>query len=357
MAGSQVNFGGFTFAPEELKDLREVIAEAVFNMRALSDNHVIEDGIQYDKQIVFSKRLGMFTKALKNDCSSNVAQPIDFTQKTWEPKKFDGRIIHCSPAVNDQNKLINQFARTNPDFFDVISGYPALAQFLITTVTQALQEELPWKIWHSDKLAKTIEDDGVYANTFDVTLVNTINGLWQQIESELDSTSPYYVEIAKNDGATYAAQALADNEGLSILRQMYEKADSRLVTMPGNIFYVTRTIYDNLLTSYEDRQANGGLLTRLENGGGLAFRGFEVRNMANEWDVFIKGFQNSGTAWHNPNRALFTNPANIPVGTLSTGDFDFLDAFYDRTDKINIIDSAYTLDTKFLEDYMAVAAY
>lgn len=357
MATSQLNFAGFEFNQEELKQLSEVIGEMVFSMRSLRDNHDIEEGIAYNKQIVFNGRLGMFTKKMKADCTTNEASAINMSEKTWTPGRFEGRLVHCSPAVNEQNKLINQFARMNPDFYNVIENYPALAQFLITAAVGALQEEIPWKAWHSDTAADNIAGGGVFTAGFDVDFVNVIDGLWKQIETDIPTTAKNYVEIAENSEATYAAQELAANQGLAILRSMYKKADSRLLGLQGKRLMVTRTLYDNLLTTYEEKESNGGLLTRLENGGGLAFRGIEIVNMMNEWDEFIVAYQDNGAAYHLPNRALLTVPSNIPLGTINEGDFDQLDAFYDKKSKTNNIDAAYNLDAKFLESYLAVAAY
>ena len=358
---NMTNFAGFSFNPEELKVLSEVIGEAVFNMRSLSENHVVEQGINYKQQIVFASRLGMFTKGLKKGqdaCDVNEAQPIQFTEKIWDPAKFDGRLVHCSATVDDQNKLINQFARMNPDFYNRIETDSQLANFLLAAASGALMEEVPWRVWFSDKDADVIAEGGVFVNAGDVEFFDLLDGLWKQIEAEIGSGDANYVEIAKNSGATAVLQELADNEALDILRAMWKGADKRLKLRTDKKLYVTDTMYDNLLSTYEDRQANGGILTRLENGGALSFRGTEVVNMANEWDVAIATyFTNAQGVAHQPHRALLTTPANIPVATTSTGDLDKLDAFYDKKSRTNNIDAAYNLDAKFLESYLAVAAY
>lgn len=361
---NMTDFAGFNFNPEELKALREVIGEEVFNMKALTDNHVIEQGIDYKQQIVFAGRMGMFTKKLKTGadaCDVNEADAIQFTEKVWDPEKFEGRLVHCSATVDAQNKLINQFTQLNPDFFNKIdaSGEGAeLARFLLAAATGALQEEIPWKAWFSDKDADLVANGGVFTDGDVLDFVNVIDGFWKQIEEEIGAGDKNYVEIEKNSEATAEGQELADNEGLDILRKMWKGADKRLKRMNDKQLLVTDTIYDNLLSTYEDRQANGGILTRLENGGGLSFRGVEVKSMAEEWDVFIDAHMTdeNGVA-HQPHRALLTTKSNIPVGTTSTNDLTKLDAFYDKKSKTNNIDAIYNLDAKFLESYLAVAAY
>lgn len=347
----------FSFNQEELKDISAIIGERFYTNPAIANLHDIETGIKYNKQIVFAGKKGLVASKMTG-CAPNEISGITLTQKTWNPVDHDFRLPHCSADVNAQDKLLRQFARMNPDFYNVLEGSNSpVGNFLIAFVEDALMQDILWKIWHSDTAAETIADGGDFSNTTDIDQINTIDGLWKQFAAAVAGEGLKRVTIAKNAGATYALQALAANEGLTILRAMYEAADSRLIADPALKFMVTRTIYDNLLTTYEERESNGGLLTRLENGGGLAFRGIEVVNMSTLWDVFIDGYLNDGTAKVNPNRALLTVPANIPVGTISEQDFITLDAFYDKKEKTNYVDAAFNLDVKFLEAYLAVVAY
>jgi hypothetical protein len=88
----------------------------------------------------------------------------------------------------------------------------------------------------------------------------------------------------------------------------------------------------------------------------LTYRGVEVKKM-DIWDRVITAYENNATTYNLPNRAVLTIPSNIPVATLADGDFGTVDAFYDRYNKVNVIDGIYTVDTKHLEDYLTVAAY
>ena len=347
----------FNFNQEELKDISAIIGERFYTNPAIAQLHDVETDIKYNKQIVFAGKKGLVSKAMTG-CTPNQITGITLTEKTWTPVDHDFRLPHCSADVNAQDKLLRQFARMNPDFYNVLEGSNSpVGNFLIAFVEDALMQDLLWKIWHSDTTADTIANSGDFTNGTDVDLINTFDGLWKQLETAVASEGLERVEISENAEATYADQTLPANGGLAILREMYEKADSRLIADPNKKLMVTRSIYDNLLTTYEEKESNGGLLTRLENGSGIAFRGIEVVNMATLWDVFIDAYLNSGTAYHNPNRALLTIPANIPVGTVNENDFVTLDAFYDKKDKTNFVDAAFNLDAKFLESYLAVVAY
>lgn len=220
-----------------------------------------------------------------------------------------------------------------------------------------LRETLPVKIWFSDTAADTIANGGILANGTDKTLYNTFDGLFKQVFAEITSGSDYHVDISANDGASYAAQALADDAGLSILEGMRDAADERLLEDPDAKFYVTRSIADNYRKTIRSRTLGAGFVERTEDGiPMLFFDGIPVEVMY-VWDRHIKAIQDNGTVWNLPHRALLTTPGNIPVGTLADEDFEEIDSFYDKTLKSNIMDVALSIDAKFLEDYMAVAAY
>lgn len=349
----------FAFNREELKDLSKVIGERFYNHPAIADLHDIEQGVKYDTQILFSNKLGLLAKAVSG-CTPASASGLTFSEKTWTPKDFSFRLQHCSADVNVQNKLLRQFSKMNPDFYNVLEGMgmSEIGQFLIGYVENALMEDVIYKIWWSDTNAETIANAGVFKNGTDVTLVNTIDGLWTQIETAIPSGDANHVDIAKNDGVSYAAQALVADEAEGILKSMYAKADSRLLTDPDLKFMVTRTIYENYMATLESKQGNGGITQYTEDGNPiLKFRGIPVVNMANTWDVFIKQYMDNGTTYHIPHRALLTVKSNIPVGTVNVDDFSTLNAFFAPYENLNVIDGAFNLDVKFLEKYLAVAAY
>ena len=88
----------------------------------------------------------------------------------------------------------------------------------------------------------------------------------------------------------------------------------------------------------------------------LRYRGIEVV-MMDVWDRFIDTYQNNGTKRNVPHRIVLTVSTNIPVGTLADGDFGTVDAFFDKYNRVNVVDGVYSLDAKLLEDYLTSVAY
>lgn len=350
---SKIDVSALTLNTEEAKEISEGILEGEFVNGVLSQNHEIMTGIEHKKQIPFIGKIADSLK-LAAGCTPAEGGTLAFTEKTWDPQKFTTRFKHCADDLNNLLKIFQKAKKINPDFYDRVDSPEG--GLVASRVGLMLRETLPVKVWFSDKAADTVANAGVLKNGTDNTLYNVIDGLWKQIFAAIPS-GDYFVNIAANEGASYAAQALSADEAFDTLVLMYNQADERLREDPDAKFYLSRSMADNYRTTIRTDTKGAGFIERMENGTPvLYFEGIKIETMY-VWDRHIKAIEDNGTKYNFPNRALLTTPANIPVGTLSEDDFEELDSFYDRTLKSNIIDVAFSLDTKFLETYMAVAAY
>lgn len=351
---SLVTVSSLTLNPQEVTEISRVILEKRFQYGELSRSHAIEMGVDMKQQIVFA---GTIADSLKKatGCTPNAGTGVAFTQKYWEPEIFDSRWTHCQADVNKLLKIFQRARKMNPDFYDKIDSQEL--GLIASLIDQMLTETLPTKIWFSDKDAELIADGGEFKAGTDLDLYNVIDGLWKQIFAEINSGDSNYVAITKNAAASYALQKLADDEAVTILGSVFDVADSRLINAPDAKLYVTRSIADNFRKTLRSKTLGAGFLEVMENGRPtLRFEGYEVE-IRDDWDRDIKALFDNGTVLDKPHRVLFTTPDNIPVATLSTEDFKTLNSFYYEYGKSNVIDFAMTLDAKFLEPYMAVAAY
>ena len=351
---SLIDNGTFTFNPEEVKSYSEVIQQLVYNNPTITDIQAIETGIKHDKQIVFAGKLGLLGKS-KTDCTPNPAGGITLTQKFWRPKLFDFRLEHCQADVNAQDKLVNQWTRVNPDFHNIVEGSgSATGDFLVGIVQDAMPEDILVKAWFSDT-ASAVFPTGNFSIGTDLALVNTINGIFKQIFTEIPTPT---VAIGKNAGVNYANQELESGESIVVFKGLYNKSDSRLRNSPDAQFLVTRSLYDGLYNDLEDKNLNtAGLIETTLNGlPVLTYRGIKIV-MVEFWDRYIASMQNNGTKYFRPHRAILTTKNNIPIGTPDTQSLTSLDAFYDKVTKKNYIDAEYGLDAKLLETYLCAVAY
>lgn len=348
----------FSFNREELKDWSKVINELTFGDPTLNDLHEIEQGIKYNEQIVFAGRMGLMGKTVAG-CTPNAVGGITLTEKTWTPVDMDFRLEHCSANANAQDKLIRQMSKMNPDFYNVIEGSNSpVGNFLVAKVVEGFNENLIRQAWFSDTAAALTSGGGVFKVGTDLGYFNSFNGLFKQIFTDIPTTDSKYVAIAKNAGASYALQALASGDAIATLKAMYNKADSRLLDSGAAKFYVTRSLWDGYLNDLESLQNTGNGNTTINENGQvtLTYRGIPVVKVE-VFDRVIAAYQDNGTKWNLPHRAVLSTPANLRIGTLATDDFGTIDAFYDQYHKVNVIDGVYGIDAKHLEKYMTVAAY
>lgn len=343
-----------TLNPREAETISEVIFERVFNDSDLTEYHDVEAGIDVSTQIAFAGRLGLLGKKTEG-CTPNEADGFTMTEKFWTPVMEDFRLTHCQTDMPALLKLFRKSKNINPDFYDMV-GTQELG-VIISAVESALVENIHRKVWFNDTAAQTIASGGMFKNGTDLGYFNSFDGLFKQIFSEVGVGASNRVAIDKNTQASYAAQALGEDAALQIFEKMVTVADERLVAADDAFILASRSLADNYRATLRNKNLGSGFLEVVEEGRPkLYFDGIEIK-VRYDWDRYIKTYQDNGTKWNLPHRAVLTTKSNIPVGTLSEADLAKLDVFYDRTQKLNIMDAAYTLDAKHLEKYLTVAAY
>lgn len=349
-----IDADALTLNAREAETVSEVIFQRVYNDSDLAEYHEMETGIDVKTQIAFAGRLGLLGKKTTG-CTPNEAGGFELTEKFWTPVLEDFRLKHCQADMPALLKLFRKSQRINPDFFDAVGTQEF--GVIISAVEAAMIENMHRKIWFNDTAAETIADGGVFKNGTDLDYFNSFDGLFKQIFSEVPSNAGNRVTITANAGNSYANQALAEDAALGIFEQMVLAADDRLVSAEDGFILATRSLADNYRATLRNKNLGSGFLEVVEEGRPkLYFDGIEVK-VRYDWDRYIKTYQDNGTKWNLPHRAVFTTKTNIPVGTLSENDLNKLDVFYDKTQRTNIMDAAYTIDAKHLEAYMTVAGY
>lgn len=348
----------FTMNPEEATVASQAIFEVAITEGELAEYHEIETGIEHKTQIPFIGNLGLVgAKQTSCDREVNPAQ-IPLTEKFWDPTLIGDRLKHCAVDVNSLLKLFKKAQRVNPDFYDRISG----EEFgvIVAKVEQAMKSMNNRLVWFGDKAAENVTDGGVITDGIDVKYFTPIDGLFKQILSEVPTSAANYVAIAKNAEASYSAQALAEDDALKIFRAMHTKMDARffqaLEAGAQPQFLVTRELMQNYWDTLETKSINFSIAETQDGITKMAYRGIPIK-VRYDWDNNIRSYQDNGTKFNLPNRAILTVKENIPVGTLSKSDLNSITSWYEKKDHANYIDFDLKLDTKHLLPYLTVAAY
>jgi hypothetical protein len=352
---SLITLDNLSLNPIEATELSEAVMEQIFVQGNLAQMFDISTGIQFKKQIPFISNADESGKT-SADCTPPTAGGVTVTQKLWEPVMIEARFEHCQKDLNALFKLGQRVAKINPDFFDKIDSdvFRVLAAKLLDSLTRSV-----FRIaWFADTAAALTSGGGVFLIGTDLELFDQLDGLWKQIFAEVTGDSR--ITITENAEATFALQdsELTPDDAKEYLELMWDAADPRLKADPEVRFYVTESIYEKYSKWLRNKAADGGGLTEATVNGvqNVAFNGKPVMPMY-EWDRYIRTYQQNGTKYNLPHRALLTIPQNLALGTTSTEDLENLESFYDKVTKTNYLDYAYTLDAKFLEAYLAVVAY
>ena len=130
----------------------------------------------------------------------------------------------------------------NPDFYDNLGG--EAMGVVEAAIEQAMKEMLHRIVWFGDKTVQNVADGGYLTDGEDVEYYNMIDGFWKQIFAEITPASKYYVAIAENAGADYAAQQnLPADFALNLFRSIFKKSDSRLKQLRANTDHHTKQPY------------------------------------------------------------------------------------------------------------------
>jgi len=348
-----------TMNEQEAQGVSEAIFERTITGGGLEEFHDIVTGIDMDTQIPFIGNMGLVGSKITS-CDRNVnGVTIPLTEKFWRPVIIGDRLKHCAVDTPALFKLFKRASKMNPDFYDKI-GTEEFG-LIIAKADQAIVKMINRLVWFGDTAAANVSAAGEITNGTDVKFFNPIDGLFKQIFAEIPTTAANYVEITANAGVTKAAQAtLAADAAFVMFRAMYNKIDARffqaLEEGAQPQFLVTRALFQNFQDYIEDT-SKVFTLAEIKDGVSVAsYRNIPIK-VRNDWDNNIRTYQDNGTIYNLPHRALLTVKENIPVGTLATSDLSTFDSWYEKKDKANYVDFDLKMDVKHLLDYMTVAAY
>jgi hypothetical protein len=350
----------FTMNEDEAREVSKLIFEAAITGGDLAEYHEIETGIHHKTQIPFIGSLGLVgAKVAGCDRNENPAQ-IQLTEKFWDPELIGDRLKHCATDVNALLKLFKKAQRINPEFYDRIDAEEFAV--IVAKVAEAMTAMLNRLVWFSDKAAGNVTaDGGVIKDGVDVKYFNIFDGLFKQIFAEIPEGAANHVSIAANDELNYAdQQVLPADAGLKTLRKMYNAMDARFFdawqkgAQPQ--FLITRQLFQNYQDHLEDKSLAFTLAEVKDGVTVMSYRGIPIK-VRHDWDANIRSYQDNGTKFNLPHRAVLTVKENIPVGTVSKEDLEKIESWYEKKDKANYIDFDLKLDTKHLLPYLTVAAY
>jgi len=234
--------------------------------------------------------------------ADGTATPI--TNRTLEVTKMKVNVEECADAFFG-TVFEDEALKAGVSITD-LSG-TIVEQVMMTLVLDAVARDMARQMWFNDDVAASAD-------------YNAYDG-WIEIFKNESANLGQYFDM-NTDANIEVAGALVVDGALVLLRNMYENQSKVLRQMPREQkkFYVTATIVDNLMTTYEDTQSSLGLMLLQEgNTSVLKFRGIELYEVPG-WDTQLADVDNPQAAFVGDNMAVLTIPDNLAVGVDTTSD-------------------------------------
>jgi len=164
------------------------------------------------------------------------------------------------------------------------------------------------------------------------------------------------------DGTAFeTGDALAADGSAGLMKQLWEAQSASLRVVQNKQYYVTYTVYDNLLDTYEDLNSSAGLLRMIGGTNQLTYRGVPVVPVP-EWDVSLLDATNphytgSGLSIGS-NLIVLTTPDNLIIGTdVSAPASEFKIRYADNDEETMKITSKFKLGAQFVHESLVCLAY
>jgi len=317
-ASSYTYAPGYTF-PGNLP--LEIFTKPSIGTPAINEMFTVRQGIRTDEYLILQGQLEKILGATQG-CSPTYTTSGTFTDRKITVGKFAAYLQWCkSDFISTASALTN-----DPSWVaDGLDGYDATAKVR--------------KVW-MDEMIDALRRDYFRIALFGNTAAgsahyNIISGLFVKM---YDGLASYCVKRVGNSLGNNHNTVLTSDEALDALRRTHQDSAILLKQLPPTekVFWVTGSVYENLMTSYESKSGGTEMqFTYLQDGNAsLKFRGIEVKPL-----YLADNYLSSDTAnpWYDNlrNFIIYTPKAsskysNLVFGTERASDLDQIKMFFDE---------------------------
>lgn len=292
---------------------------------ALSEMFNIRQNVRTDEYLVLVGQLEKILKAATG-CNPTYTTAGTFSDRQLTVAKFEANHQWCkSDFISTASALSN-----DPSFVaDGLDGYEVTAKVRGVWMDEFI-DAIRRDMWRIVIFANDTSGSADY---------NVMDGLLVKL---LDNFANYCIKPIANTFPNQYNSLLGTDEALTALRATHTGAPIILKQLPNSekIFWVTGSVYENLMASYESKSGGTENQFRLLTDGvgeRLMFRGIEVKPLY----IMDNYLEDSNNPWYNTHRhfILYTtrggsNFANLVLGTESSSDLNRVDMFYQQKDKV-----------------------
>lgn len=276
--------------------------------------------------------------------------------KRWALGAWEIALKICYENLEDT--IAEYSLRTGTAIGD-LTGTDFMAIYMELLVTQV--RRMIWRFaWFGDTAAATITNGGQITDGTDVTLLSANDGLWKRLYAIATAAPAQYTAISANSAQTYAAQKaamLTAGYATGLVDTILLDASSRVNGNGEATLFINKKFADYLAHDIKVTYKDNLPFERIFDGFYLGYYNGVRIGAIETWDYMIDTYENTGTAWNKPFRAVLANPKNLIVGVDKENPVDDLDIIFDRVNRMNHIYATGKMDTQVAVDDMVHVAY
>lgn len=345
-----------TYCAGDVKDLRDLIRESLWadeDLRQYMNLLRVKNG----EKAGFIGDLDDVGVAGAGCDPTYTAGGMENHEKTWALGDWNIAKKICYTAI--QNTVAEYTLNTGTDIQDLTT-----TEFMDYILRPALEKALRVMMWRiayfGDTAAATITNGGQLTNGTDPNLFKATDGFFKKFAAIVTTNPAQLTAIAANLQTTYATQKaaiLTSGVATGILDSIRLDAPAKITGDPDGIILMTGRLADAL--AYDIKQTYKTIMpweTVFEGLDVAEYDGVRVARLR-IWDQMIDKYFNTGTAWENPYRAVYTTIRNLGVGTNADDLFSDFDIFFDKKDRNNYAYATGKIGTLVFDDLKLQVAW
>ena len=310
MASTGINWANFVVNNDGIKDFRELIKLETLEGGDFNQFHTFNPNTHSGDKL---DGIGAFAEvglAGGTSCAPtfNSSQAAS-VEKTWSLGEWEVPEKIC---YKDLDATAARYGLNPGTEIADLTG-TVIADILSPLMTDALKRMF-WRLaWFGDTAAANIAGGGIITAGKNANLFTTTDGFFKKLAALIAATPLRNTDIAANAQATYALQNSAFTNGIEVIDAMIYSAPIKLRNAANKFILCTQSVAD----AYEKGLTGTGIpVTQIQWETGMNGMKFFKRKGVDIypiplWDAYIQEFEDNGTKWNNPHRAVFTTKENL----------------------------------------------
>lgn len=358
MASTGLNFEALTPSNGALQSLNELIFLKVLGEERLAQVFNVIFGAENGKKVGFVGEFGLVGQAVQG-CDPNYNNTtLATSEKTWDLGEWG---VYEKICFRDLLGTLAQVAMRRGANIADLTGTEYVDDIVYPRLELAIYKMLMRFAWFGDKNADNVTDGGVITDGVDPAFFTVTDGFWKRFFAIASADASRRVTIAANAEASYAAQKsaiLGDGVATGIIDNLIMNASADLRQGANQVIFVTQSLKDALSRDIRNNNKGSELQWRAIFDGITETEYDGIRLVAVPfWDSVIQAYEDNGTSWNKPHRAVYTTTDNLLVGIDNYTDFAELNVFFDEKSELNLLKSKGALGTLVAQDNMIQVAY